>query len=147
MMRSFRRNGRKHYPASTSRERHDPARHSSSDTAIASFARNGEPGAGINSKTVAKWSKRTTVEDLKTGPKAPHSTTLTDAEEAMVVAFPCHTLLPLEAVERQGHLHPHDGRPGDTAAPDRKTIMIDATYLKAHRTASSLRAKKGGRGV
>ena len=96
MMRSFRRNGRKHYPASTSRERHDPARHPSSDTAIASFARNGEPGAGINSKTVAKWSKRTTVEDLKTGPKAPHSTTLTDAEEAMVVAFPCHTLLPLD---------------------------------------------------
>ena len=27
-----------------------------------------------------------------------------------------------------------------------KTIMIDATYLKAHRTASSLRAKKRGRG-
>lgn len=24
-------------------------------------------------------------------------------------------------------------------APDRKTIMIDAIYLKAHRTASSLR--------
>ena len=27
---------------------------------------------------------------------------------------------------------------------EHKTIMIDATYLKAHRTASSLRAKKGG---
>jgi transposase len=27
---------------------------------------------------------------------------------------------------------------------DRKTIMMDATYLKAHRTASSLRAKKRG---
>jgi len=27
---------------------------------------------------------------------------------------------------------------------DRKTIMIDATDLKAHRTASSLRLKKGG---
>lgn len=27
--------------------------------------------------------------------------------------------------------------------PEQKTIMIDATYLKAHRTASSLRAKKG----
>ena len=26
---------------------------------------------------------------------------------------------------------------------EQKTIMIDATYLKAHRTASSLRAKKG----
>ena len=25
-----------------------------------------------------------------------------------------------------------------------KTVMIDATYLKAHRTASSLRVKKGG---
>ncbi len=30
-------------------------------------------------------------------------------------------------------------------APDNKTISIDATYLKAHRTASSLRVKKGGR--
>ena len=30
-------------------------------------------------------------------------------------------------------------------APDRKTIMIDATYLKAHRTASSLGEKKGVR--
>jgi hypothetical protein len=27
---------------------------------------------------------------------------------------------------------------------EQKTIMIDATYLKAHRTVSSLRAKKGG---
>jgi hypothetical protein len=27
---------------------------------------------------------------------------------------------------------------------EQKTIMIDATYLKAHRTASSLRAKKEG---
>lgn len=27
-----------------------------------------------------------------------------------------------------------------------RTIMIDATYLKAHRTASSLRSKKGGQG-
>ncbi len=29
-------------------------------------------------------------------------------------------------------------------APDNKTISIDATYLKAHRTASSLVLKKGG---
>ncbi|BAQ70191.1 transposase [Rhodovulum sulfidophilum] len=28
-------------------------------------------------------------------------------------------------------------------APDNKTISIDATYLKAHRTASSLRSKRG----
>ena len=32
-------------------------------------------------------------------------------------------------------------------ATERKTIMIDATYLKAHRTASSLGVKKGVRDV
>ncbi len=32
-------------------------------------------------------------------------------------------------------------------ATDPATIMIDATYLKAHRTASSLRGKKGGVGA
>jgi transposase len=31
------------------------------------------------------------------------------------------------------------------AQAERGTVMIDATYLKAHRTASSLRGKKGGR--
>ena len=40
---------------------------------------------GINPKTVAKWRKRVTVEDLKPGPKAPRSTILTEVEEAMVV--------------------------------------------------------------
>src|SRR3546814_11675729 len=52
---------------------------------------------GINPKTVAKWRKRTTVEDLKTGPKAPHSTTMTAAEEAMIVAFRRHTRFMLDA--------------------------------------------------
>jgi hypothetical protein len=33
---------------------------------------------------------------LKTGPKAPHSTTLSQAEEAAVVAFRRHALLPLD---------------------------------------------------
>ncbi len=51
---------------------------------------------GINPKTVAKWRKRATVEDLKTGPKAPHSTTLTESEETVVVAFRRHRLLPLD---------------------------------------------------
>ena len=49
---------------------------------------------GINPKTVAKWRKRATVEDLKTGPKEPRSTVLTEAEEAMIVAFRRHTPLP-----------------------------------------------------
>ena len=51
---------------------------------------------GINPKTVAKWRKRQTVEDKKTGPKEPRSTVLSEDEEAMIVAFRRHTLLPLD---------------------------------------------------
>ncbi len=51
---------------------------------------------GVNPKTVAKWRKGATVEDMKTGPTAPRSTTLGEAEEAMVVAFRRHTPLPLD---------------------------------------------------
>jgi transposase InsO family protein len=51
---------------------------------------------GINQKTVAKWKKRSSVADLPTGPKEPTSTILSIEEEAMVVAFRRHTLLPLD---------------------------------------------------
>ena len=51
---------------------------------------------GINVKTVAKWRKRKTLEDRKTGPTEPSSTVLSESEEAMVVAFRRHTLLPLD---------------------------------------------------
>jgi len=51
---------------------------------------------GINAKTVSKWRKRVTVEDMKTGPTQPRSTVLTEAEEATIVAFRRHTLLPLD---------------------------------------------------
>nr|WP_223814100.1 helix-turn-helix domain-containing protein [Roseicitreum antarcticum] len=37
---------------------------------------------GINPETVCNWRKRATVEGLKTGPKEPHSTVLTETEEA-----------------------------------------------------------------
>ncbi len=50
---------------------------------------------GINPKTVAKGRKRATVEDMETGPTEPRSTVLTEAEEAIIVAFRRHTLLPL----------------------------------------------------
>ena len=50
----------------------------------------------MNPKTVAKWRKRATVEDKRTGPTELRSTVLTEAEEAMAVAFRCHTLLPLD---------------------------------------------------
>jgi hypothetical protein len=96
MVRSFRWNGRKPHGTSSSRERHDHARRPSSNTAIASFARDAEPGAWDQPENGREWRKRATVEDLKTGPKAPHSTTVSEAEEAMVVAFRRHTLLPLD---------------------------------------------------
>ena len=51
---------------------------------------------GINPKTVAKWKKRTSTSDLKTGPKEPRSTVLSIEDEAVIVAFRRHTLLPLD---------------------------------------------------
>jgi transposase InsO family protein len=51
---------------------------------------------GINQKTVAKWKHRTSVSDLPTGPKEPRSTVLSMEDEAIVVAFRRHTLLPLD---------------------------------------------------
>lgn len=51
---------------------------------------------GLNPKTVRKWRKRDFVEDAPMGPKDIHSTVLSAEEEAMVVAFRKHTLLPLD---------------------------------------------------
>jgi transposase InsO family protein len=51
---------------------------------------------GVNQKTVAKWRKRTSHADLPTGPRKPRSTVLSIEEEAVVVAFRRHTLLPLD---------------------------------------------------
>ena len=51
---------------------------------------------GINQKTVSKWKKRDTASDLPTGPKELRSTVLSTEEEAIIVAFRRHTLLPLD---------------------------------------------------
>jgi transposase InsO family protein len=51
---------------------------------------------GINPKTVAKWRNRNSVADERTGPRDPKSTVLTVEEEAIIVAFRRHTLLPLD---------------------------------------------------
>src|SRR6478735_3171313 len=51
---------------------------------------------GINQKTVAKWKRRSSTADLKTGPCEPRSTVLSIEEEAVIVAFRRHTLLPLD---------------------------------------------------
>jgi Helix-turn-helix domain len=51
---------------------------------------------GVNPKTVAKWKKRESTADRRTGPTVPRSTILSVEQEAIVVAFRKHTLLPLD---------------------------------------------------
>jgi transposase InsO family protein len=51
---------------------------------------------GINQKTVAKWKRRTSVADVPTGPKEAQSTVLSLEDQAVIVAFRRHTLLPLD---------------------------------------------------
>jgi len=51
---------------------------------------------GINPKTVTKWKKRQTVKDSPMGPHKRRSTVLSSQDEALIVAFRRHTLLPLD---------------------------------------------------
>lgn len=51
---------------------------------------------GLNHKTVAKWRKRSFVHDAPMGPKVSRSPVLSAEEEAIVVMFRKHTLLPLD---------------------------------------------------
>ncbi|MFN3734955.1 IS481 family transposase [Comamonas testosteroni] len=50
----------------------------------------------MSQKTVAKWQKRTSVADLPTEPRQPCSTILSVEDEAAIIAFRRHTLLPLD---------------------------------------------------
>ena len=51
---------------------------------------------GISPTTVQKWKKRETTADAPMGPKEARSTVLTLEQEAIIVAFRRHTLLPLD---------------------------------------------------
>src|SRR5438128_3670996 len=51
---------------------------------------------GLKPKTVAKWKKRTFIQDALMGPKERRSSVLSLEEEAAIVAFRKHTLLPLD---------------------------------------------------
>ena len=51
---------------------------------------------GVSPTTIPTWRKRTTTADAAIGPKQPCSTVLMPEQEAMVVAFRKHTLLPLD---------------------------------------------------
>ena len=51
---------------------------------------------GVSPTTVQKWRKRSTTADARMGPKQVRSTVPTPGEEAAIVAFRRHTLLPLD---------------------------------------------------
>ena len=51
---------------------------------------------GVSPTTVQKWRKRGTTADARMGPKEIRSTVLPLEEEAIIVAFRRHTLLPLD---------------------------------------------------
>ena len=51
---------------------------------------------GVSPTTVQKWRKRETTADAKMGPMEVRSTVLMPDEEAIIVAFRRHTLLPLD---------------------------------------------------
>ena len=52
---------------------------------------------GVNPKTILKWRKRSSVADhFRRGPRNPKSSVLAVEDEAIIVAFRRHTLLPLD---------------------------------------------------
>jgi len=51
---------------------------------------------GISATTVQKWRSRQTSTDARMGPKEPRSSVLSLEDEAVIVAFRRHTLLPLD---------------------------------------------------
>jgi transposase InsO family protein len=51
---------------------------------------------GVSPTTVQKWRRRQITSDARMGPKEVRSTVLTPEEEAVIVAFRRHTLLPLD---------------------------------------------------
>ena len=53
------------------------------------------------------------------------------------------TVAPMRPRKRRKH-YTADGSVGAAKHREEKSVMIDATYLKAHRTATSMAAKKGG---
>ncbi|TDU00876.1 hypothetical protein DFO45_0382 [Azorhizobium sp. AG788] len=96
MVQSFRRVGRMRYGPGSSRERHDdsgaPSAIQHSKESLTALAKR----YGISQKTVAKWKRLASVADLPTGPREPKSRVLSVEEEAIIVVFRRHTLLPLD---------------------------------------------------
>ncbi len=87
--------GGRSYGPDCTRQRHDEAVRRAiqrSKESVRALARR----HGVSPTTVQKWRNRSHANDVRMGPKAIYSTVLTAEEEAVVVAFRRHTLLPLD---------------------------------------------------
>ena len=84
------------YGPGTPRQRHDDARHPSSDTAIEGSDPRARRRAWAEPQDGHEWRQRAFVTDAPMGPKVPRSTTLSLEQEAIAVAFRRHSLLPLD---------------------------------------------------
>ncbi len=97
--------------------------------------RDAEPGARDQSQDGGKVAKADTVEDLKAGQKAPHSTTMTEAEEAMVVVFRRHTLLPPD--DCLYTLQPSISTPARSALYAAYSVTASPVYRTSRATSSN----------
>jgi hypothetical protein len=82
----------RYYTAAPQRQRRSVERYNIVKESLRTLARR----HGINPKTVAKWRKRSSTADHRTGPTVPKSTLLSIEQEAIIVAFRRHMLLPLD---------------------------------------------------
>ncbi len=121
-------NGRKYYGASTSRQRHDHIHCETRNAAIANFALASEPGAGISPKTVSKWWKSATIEDVMTGPNEPRSSVLSEGDEAIIGGFRRHTLLPQDDC-----LYAHDPATDAVCSPKKPSAARNLALARCRR--------------
>ena len=93
MVHTVQGQSKRHYGSGFTGQRHYDRGDPSSDT-----RKSESIGAALWSelKTVAKSKRREHVRDQKTGPKEPHSTVPSIDQEAVIVAFCGHMLLPLD---------------------------------------------------
>ena len=111
---------------------------------------------GLNPKTVAKWKKRESTDDLPRGPRPGRHRSLTDEEEGIIVRFREHTLLPLDdclyalqaqiphltrsslhrCLQRNGISRLAETRQEETAAMQQTQplgdLHIDRTWVRSH---------------
>jgi len=94
---------------------------------------------GINEKTVLKWRKRQSIEDMPMGPKERRSTVLSPMEDAAIVALLVQARLPLDDVfvALKDVIPPLTRSPLPRCLPVRQSLSgrlpdVDRLHLRSH---------------